>query len=153
MRIGIGADHAGFPLKQTLVAYLNARGDEVEDFGTHDTASCDYPDFAQAVAEATAAGRVDVGILICGSGIGMAIAANKVPGVRAACCSEPVSARLTRADNNANVLTMGARLIGPAMAEAIVEAFLTTPFAGGRHQRRLDKIRALERGAGASPQA
>ncbi|HEX6988919.1 MAG TPA: ribose 5-phosphate isomerase B [Bacillota bacterium] len=144
MRIAIGSDHAGFALKAHLRDALVEAGYAVEDFGTHDQASCDYPDFARAVGLAVAEGRVERGILICGTGIGMAIAANKIPGVRAACCSEPLSARLTRQDNDSNVLTLGGRLIGPAMALEIARVWLETPFAGGRHQRRVDKIRALE---------
>lgn len=147
MRIAIGADHAGFELKETINEYLSQLGHEVTDMGTHDQASCDYPDFAAAVAQAVAAGEADRGILICGSGIGMAIAANKVPGIRAANCSEPLSAQLTRQDNDSNVLTLGARLIGPAMALEIVKVWLSTPYAGGRHERRLAKIRQLETGA------
>lgn len=144
MRIAIGSDHAGFDLKETLREALAADGHELDDLGTYDRASCDYPDFARAVAQAVADGRAERGILICGTGIGMAIAANKVPGVRAACCSEPVSARLTRQDNDSNVLTLGGRLIGPLMALEIARVWLATPFAGGRHQRRVDKIHALE---------
>jgi len=144
VRIAIGSDHAGFDLKEYLRAALAEEGYEIDDLGTHDRSSCDYPDFAAAVGRAVAEGRADRGILICGTGIGMAIAANKIPGVRAACCSEPVSARLTRQDNDSNVLTLGGRLIGPLMALEIARVWLTTPFAGGRHQRRVDKIRALE---------
>ena len=148
MRIALGADHAGFELKETLRRELEAEGHEVIDKGTHDTASCDYPDFALAVARAVAEGEVERGILICATGIGMAIAANKVPGVRAAVCNEPLSARLTRQDNDSNVLALGGRLIGPAMAREIVRVWLETPFARGRHQRRVDKIQSIEAAAG-----
>ena len=145
MRIAVGSDHAGFELKEFLREFLREEGHEVVDKGTYSPGSCDYPDYAVAVAQAVAAGEVDRGILICGTGIGMAIAANKVPGVRAAVCSEPLSARLTREDNDTNVLALGGRLIGPSMAKEIVRVWLETPFAGGRHQRRVDKIRRLER--------
>ena len=144
VRIAIGADHAGFDLKETLRQALAEDGHEIIDVGTYDRSSCDYPDFAVRVGEAVASGRVDRGILICGTGIGMAIAANKVPGVRAACCSEPLSARLTRQDNDSNVLTLGARLIGPVMALEIARVWLETPFAGGRHRARVEKIQALD---------
>lgn len=144
MRIAIGSDHAGFELKEQLRAALAGEGHQVDDLGTHDRSSCDYPDFAQAVGRAVAEGRAERGILICGTGIGMAIAANKIPGVRAACCNEPVSARLTRQDNDSNVLTLGGRLIGPLMALEIVRVWLDTPFAGGRHERRVAKIHAVE---------
>lgn len=144
MRIAIGSDHAGFELKEIVVQALREWGHEVDDKGTYSKESCDYPDLAVAVAKAVAKQEVDRGILICGSGIGMSIAANKVPGIRAALCSEPLSARLTREDNDSNVLTLGARIIGPAMALEIVDVWLKTPYAGGRHQKRLDKISAYE---------
>lgn len=147
MRIAIGADHAGYDLKEDLEAFLRELGHQVEDVGTHGRESCDYPDFARAVAERVVRGEADRGILICGTGIGMAIAANKVPGVRAAVCHEPLSARLTRQDNDSNVLTLGGRLIGPVMAREVVRVWLETPFAGGRHERRVAKIRQLEAGA------
>lgn len=144
MKIAIGSDHAGLALKNQIKEHLLAGNHEVVDVGTHTEESCDYPDFAQEVGQQVALGEVDRGILICGSGIGMSIAANKVPGVRAALCHEPLSARLTRQDNDSNVLTMGARIIGSLMALAVVDAWLAEPYAGGRHQRRLDKIQALE---------
>lgn len=146
MRIAIGSDHAGFELKQWLIEALREDGHELSDYGTDSKDSCDYPDFAEAVGAAIVNGNADRGILICGTGIGMAIAANKVAGIRAACCSEPVSARLTRQDNDSNVLTLGGRLLGPLMALEVARVWLATPYAGGRHQRRLDKIRALEHG-------
>ena len=143
MRIAIGADHAGYALKETIRHAF----DQVEflDVGTHDQQSCDYPDFALAVARLVASGQVDSGLLVCGTGAGMAIAANKVDGVRAACCSETYTARLTRGHNNANVLCLGSRVVGEGVAIDIVEAWLATPFSGDeRHQRRLDKVTAAE---------
>ncbi len=145
MRIAIGSDHAGFELKRELVGYLTEQGYTVDDMGTDGLASCDYPDFARAVAEAVASGRCQRGILVCGTGIGMSIAANKVPGVRAALCAEPYSARMAREHNDANVLCLGARVVGPGLALETVAAFLSGEFAGGRHARRVDKIRELER--------
>lgn len=144
LRVAIGSDHAGFDLKQALVQFLMERGEQVIDVGTDSRESCDYPDFARMVCEKVSAGEADRGVLICGTGIGMAIAANKWPGIRAACCAEPYSARLTRQDNDSNVLTMGARVVGPGLAREILAVWLDTAFAGGRHQRRLDKIAALE---------
>lgn len=144
-RVALGADHAGFLLKEHLKAALEARGFECEDLGTHSTGSVDYPDYAERVARSVAAGLTDRGILVCGSGTGMAIAANKVSGVRAAACSDPHTARLAREHNDANVLTLGARITGPGMAVEIAHTFLDTAFAGGRHERRLEKIGALER--------
>ncbi|REJ34503.1 MAG: ribose 5-phosphate isomerase B [Bacillota bacterium] len=146
MRIAIGSDHAGFPLKAELVERLRQDGYEVDDLGTHSTESCDYPDTARPVAEGVSQGRYRLGILICGTGIGMSMAANKVPGVRAALCSETFSARMARAHNDANVLCMGARVIGPGLAYDVARAFLESEFEGGRHQRRVDKLTALERG-------
>ncbi|OUM95249.1 MAG: ribose 5-phosphate isomerase B [Firmicutes bacterium ZCTH02-B6] len=145
MRIAIGSDHAGFELKKELAAHLEAAGYSVVDMGTESRESCDYPDYAQRVAEAVAAGQYDRGILVCGTGIGMSIAANKVPGVRAALCAEPFSARMAREHNDANVLCLGARVVGPGLALEIADAFLAAQFAGGRHARRVDKIRELEK--------
>ncbi|MBT9259110.1 MAG: ribose 5-phosphate isomerase B [Clostridiales bacterium] len=144
VRIALGADHAGFALKEKVKSWLVAMGHEVEDVGTYSEASCDYPDFARQVADKVAQGEAERGVLICGSGIGMAIAANKVPGVRAACCNDVYSAQVTRKDNDANILTMGGRIVGEGLAKAIVETFFTTPFEGGRHAGRLAKIRELE---------
>lgn len=144
MRIAIGSDHAGFHLKAEIVEQLQEEGFEVADLGTHSTESCDYPDTAKAVAEAISEGRYDLGILICGTGIGMSMAANKVPGVRAALCTETFSARMARAHNDANVLCLGARVVGPGLAYDIAHAFVTSEFEGGRHQRRVDKMTALE---------
>ncbi|MFW6067908.1 MAG: ribose 5-phosphate isomerase B [Myxococcota bacterium] len=139
-RIAIGSDHAGFKLKEELEAALIARGYDVEDLGTHDAESTDYPDYAHPVARAVAQDDVQLGILVCGTGIGMAMAANRHPGVRAAVVSEPFSARMARAHNDANVLCIGARVVGAGLALDILEAFLQTPFEGGRHQRRVDKL-------------
>lgn len=144
MRIALGADHAGVQLKQQVRRLLERRGIEYEDFGTQSADSVDYPDFAARVANDVASGRFDYGILVCGSGIGMAIAANKINGIRAVAATDEPSARLSREHNNANVLALGERLTAPDVATRIVETFLDTPFAGGRHQRRLDKIAALE---------
>jgi ribose 5-phosphate isomerase B len=147
MRIALGADHAGYELKQELKSYLVAHGHAVDDCGTASTASCDYPDFAHAVAVRVAGGSVERGILICGTGIGMAVAANKTPGVRAANITSELEAQLSREHNDLNVLTLGARILGEAQAKKIVDLWLATPFAGGRHQRRVDKITALEKEA------
>ncbi len=139
-RIIAGADHAGLPLKESLVAWLRERGWDVEDVGTHDAASVDYPDFAHRVATAVAAGDPPLGLLVCGSGVGMSITANRHPGVRAVVCSEPYSAAMARAHNDANVLCVGARVVGAGLAAAILEAFLGGAFEGGRHERRVSKI-------------
>ncbi|MBP1633495.1 MAG: ywlF [Acidobacteria bacterium] len=145
MRIAIGSDHAGYHLKEAVKRELAARSVEVEDVGTDSEASVDYPDFAAEVAERVASGRSDRGILVCGTGIGMAMAANKVPGIRAASVTDETGARLARAHNDANVLTLGGRVTPPDTAARLVRIFLDTPFDGGRHQRRVDKISALER--------
>lgn len=145
MRIAVGADHAGWPLKEPLVAYLMEHGWDVEDFGTFNNASVDYPDYAEKVADAVRRGDVDRGLLICGTGLGMSITANKFPGIRAAAALDVVSARLSREHNDANVLTLGARLVAPSLAEEVLEVWLNTPFAGGRHQRRIEKILEIER--------
>lgn len=144
MKVALGADHAGFALKDALKSTLDTLGVQHHDFGTSTPDSVDYPDFAQAVAEGVASGRFDRGILVCGSGIGMSIAANKVPGVRAAVITDEESARLCREHNDANVLALGARLTAADSAQAIVSTFLATAFEGGRHTRRVDKIHALE---------
>jgi ribose 5-phosphate isomerase B len=144
MRIAIGADHAGVNLKREIRQLLDERGIAYQDLGTSGTESVDYPDFAAAVAGEVAQGKADFGILLCGSGIGMAIAANKVDGIRAAVVTDEQSARLSREHNNANVLALGERITPADLARQIVNTFLDTPFAGGRHQRRLDKISALE---------
>jgi len=144
MRVALGADHAGVHLKDAVRSLLEDRGIEVHDFGTVGDASVDYPDYAAQVGRAVAAGEADRGILACGTGLGMAIAANKIDGVRAAPVVDLESARLSREHNDANILALGARVTPPDMALQIVSTFLDTPFAGGRHQRRIDKISALE---------
>ncbi|MEM8994201.1 MAG: ribose 5-phosphate isomerase B [Acidobacteriota bacterium] len=144
MRISIGADHAGVALKDEVGRLLEADGHEVTDHGTHDTASVDYPDIAGDVAEKVAGGESELGILVCGTGLGVAIAANKVSGIRAVTCGDIFSAEMARSHNNANVLTLGARVIGGGVAEAVVRTFLATAFEGGRHARRVDKIHQLE---------
>ena len=146
MKIAIGNDHGAVDLKRHLVKYLEGEGHEVINVGTDDTASNHYPIFAQRVADAVVSGDCERGILICGTGLGISIAANKVKGVRCALCSETVSCQLSREHNNANIVAMGARMIGPVMAEAIVDTFLTTDFLGGRHQMRVDMITAIENG-------
>ena len=144
MKIAIGADHAGFELKNQLGDVLRQSGHEVCDFGTNSAESTDYPDYAVPVAKAVASGTVERGVLICGSGVGMSIAANKVRGVRAALGSTLEEVRLTRAHNDANVLTLGARFTDPALARQLMQAFIETPFEGGRHERRVAKISQLE---------
>jgi ribose 5-phosphate isomerase B len=152
MRIAIGADHAGFALKQQLIAALKRLGHTVNDRGTHSDATIDYPPICADVARHVVDGRADRGIVIGGSGQGEQIAANKVPGVRAALCNDLYTARLSREHNDANVLAIGARIVAGTLAEEIVALWLTTAFAGGRHQRRIDQIADIERAerAGAS---
>ena len=140
MRIAIASDHAATALKTVLVAFVTDAGHEAIDLGTHGTASVDYPDYGAAIAEALADGRADRGIALCGSGIGIAIAANRNPACRCAQVAEPLSATLARSHNDANCIAIGARLVGDEMAKACVEAFLTTDFLGGRHQHRVDKL-------------
>ncbi|MCU1488877.1 MAG: rpiB [Acidimicrobiaceae bacterium] len=144
MRIAVGSDHAGLGLKESLARHLAELGHEVEDLGTHGLDSVDYPDFGAAVGRAVAAGDAALGVCCCGTGIGIAIAANKIRGVRAAVVHDVSSARLAREHNDANVVCFGARLIGPITALDALDAFLSSHFAGGRHQRRIDKIEALE---------
>ena len=143
-RIAIGSDHAGYDLKQHLIAVLQRDGHEVSDHGTHSTESCDYPPICAAVGRAVRDGAADLGIVLGGSGQGEQLAANKVRGVRAALCNDLYTARMARAHNDANVLSMGARVVGVGLAEEIVATFLSTPFEGGRHQRRVDQLTALE---------
>jgi ribose 5-phosphate isomerase B len=145
MRIAIGADHAGFALKQHLIGVLQRLGHAVDDRGTHSDASTDYPPICADVAREVTSGRADRGIVIGGSGQGEQMAANKVPGTRAALCNDLYTARMSREHNDANVLALGARIIAAALAEEILAVWLATPFAGGRHQRRVDQIAALER--------
>lgn len=140
MRIVVGCDHAGFAVKQAVLGWLAARGHAVEDRGTSSEASVDYPDYAHQVASAVAAGDADLGILLCGTGLGMSMAANKVRGVRAAVCHDAFTARMARAHNDANVLCVGSRVVGLGVLESIVDAFLDASFEGGRHARRVAKI-------------
>ena len=142
--IAIACDHGGLKLKETVKAHLQEKGYEVRDFGTNSTDSCDYPDFGAPAARAVAAGECEKGILICTTGIGMSIVANKIPGIRCGLCSDPLSASLTRRHNDTNVLAMSAGIIGSNLALEIVDVWLTTAFEGGRHQRRIDKVMALE---------
>jgi ribose 5-phosphate isomerase B len=153
MRIVLGADHAGYQLKDQIKQHLEQQGISVQDEGTSSAESVDYPDYARAVAHDVSEQRADLGILVCGSGIGMAISANKVNGIRAANVSTEYEAQVSREHNNANVLTLGARIIGPEEAFRIVDMWLATQFAGGRHERRVEKIMAIEKeedAAGAS---
>ena len=142
--IAIGSDHGGYELKQEIMAHLKETGVEFRDYGTFTTDSCDYPDYAQKVCAAVNAGEAKYGILICGTGIGISMAANKIHGIRAALCGDYFSAKYTRKHNDANVLCLGGRTIGPGLACELVDVFLSTDFEGGRHQRRVDKIMALE---------
>lgn len=144
MKIAIGNDHAAVEMKNHIVKYLEAKGYEMVNFGTDTNDSCDYPVYGKKVADAIVKGECDLGILICGTGIGISLAANKVKGIRAAVCSEPYSAKLTRQHNNANIIAFGARVVDEAMAEKIVDEFLTAEFEGGRHQNRIDLITAIE---------
>jgi len=143
VRIAIGCDHRGLPLKQFIIKLITESGHSYQDFGCHNTESVDYPDIARKVAEAVAKGDFERGILICGTGIGMSIAANKVKGIRAALCHDTFSTRRARQHNDANILCLGAEWEQELIPE-IVETYLTTEFEGGRHQRRVDKIRAIE---------
>jgi ribose 5-phosphate isomerase B len=143
VRIAVGSDHAGFALKEKVRHYLLSKGYAVEDQGAYSEQSVDYPDFAEKVAERVASKEVTFGVVVCGTGVGVAISANKVPGIRAAACNDTLTARLAREHNDANVLTLGGRILDPATAEKVLDTWLATPFAGGRHQRRLDKIAAI----------
>ena len=145
MKIAIACDHGALALKNKLVSYLEGKGNEVKDFGTYTNASCDYPEFAAAAAKAVASGECDKGIVLCTTGIGVSITANKVKGIRCALLSDLMSAKLTREHNNTNMMAMGAFIVGKALALQIVDTWLTTEFSQGeRHQRRIDKITALE---------
>jgi ribose 5-phosphate isomerase B len=144
-RIAIGSDHAGFPVKETIRKYLEAAGYAVDDQGTSSEESVDYPDYGKAVGERVASKNADLGIAVCGSGIGISIAANKVPGIRAALAHDVMTARLAREHNDANVLALGGRIVTGTAAIEMVQTFLTTAYLGGRHQRRLDKISQIER--------
>jgi ribose 5-phosphate isomerase B len=144
VRIAIGGDHAGYPLKQHLVGVLTEWGHAVNDLGTDSTEAVDYPPFCAAVARAVVRGEAEMGVVLGGSGQGEQISANKVHGARAALCNDLYTARMARAHNNANVLSIGARIVAPELAEEIARIFLDTPFEGGRHQRRLDEIAKIE---------
>jgi ribose 5-phosphate isomerase B len=143
MRIALSADHAGYILKDELVAWLRDQGHEVEDLGTNDAESVDYPEYGAKLARVVGSGGAERGIAVCGSGIGIAVAVNRDPRCRCAHVSEPLSAELARTHNDANVLALGARLVGPDMAKACVSAFLSSDFSGGRHQRRVDQLSQL----------
>jgi len=138
VRVAIGCDHGGIDLKSTIITVLEDLGHEVDDQGCNSTDSVDYPEFARSVSSLVAEGKRDCGILICGTGIGMSMAANRIPGIRAALCNEMFSAKMSREHNNANILCLGARVIGPGLAAEIVKTWMTADFAGGRHQRRID---------------
>jgi ribose 5-phosphate isomerase B len=153
MRIAIGADHAGFALKQHLIGTLRRLGHTVDDRGTHTDASTDYPPICADVAREVTEGRADRGIVIGGSGQGEQMAANKVPGTRAALCNDLYTARMSREHNDANVLSLGGRIVANALAEEILTLWLGTPFAGGRHQRRIDQIAEIERSQGSGLRA
>lgn len=140
MKIALGSDHAGFELKLAIKAHLEGQGHAVLDVGTHSTASCDYPDFAQAACRAVLAGTAERAVLVCGTGIGISIAANRHPGIRCALVHDVTGARLAREHNDANVLALGARMTGAEVALDALRAFLATPFAGGRHERRVRKL-------------
>lgn len=149
MRIGFGCDHAAIDLKNELLAYMESKGYECVDYGTNydengEIIKCDYPAKGEEVGRAVVAGDVDYGVLMCGTGIGISIAANKVPGVIAAVCSEPYSAKLTKQHNNANIIAFGARVVGVELAKMILDEFFAAEFEGGRHQRRVDMIREIE---------
>ena len=142
--IAIASNHGGYALKEHIKAYLAAKGITCQDFGTDSTESCDYPAFGKAAAQAVASGQCEWGIVICTTGIGNSIAANKVRGIRCALCGDPLSASLTRRHNNANMLAMGAGIVGKNLAENIVDTFLNTQFEGGRHERRVNALMAIE---------
>ena len=144
--IAIANDHAGVEMKAEIKALLDSMGLEYEDFGTYDAASCSYAVYAARAARAVAEGKCRFGVLICGTGLGIGLAANKVRGIRCVTCSEPVSAAMARRHNDANMVSLGARVVGPLLAQEIVRTFLTTAFEGGRHQERVNMISALERG-------
>ncbi len=144
MKIAMGNDHAATGLKWVIKEYVEGMGHEVVNFGTDDNESCDYPAFGKAVGEAVAKGEADCGILICGTGVGISIAANKVKGVRAAVCSDVTTAHLVKEHNNANIIAFGARIVGEELAKDIVKSYLTAEFEGGRHQRRIDLIHDIE---------
>lgn len=144
MRIGIANDHAALEMKNEVIEYLKDKGIEVINYGTDEKVSCNYPEYGERVGRAVVSGEVDLGILICGTGVGISLAANKVKGVRAVVCSEPYSARLSRQHNNTNILAFGARVVGIELAKMIIDEWLAAEFMGGRHQTRVDMIMAIE---------
>ena len=143
-KLAIGSDHAGFTLRLEIEEFLKEKGYELTVVGTDSLESCDYAVFGEKVARLVAAGEADGGVLVCGTGVGISIAANKVPGIRACVCSEPVTAGLSRAHNDSNIIAFGARIVGLEVAKAIVATWLSTPFEGGRHQRRVDQIMKIK---------
>ncbi|MBS4538336.1 ribose 5-phosphate isomerase B [Clostridium sp. D2Q-11] len=145
MKIAIGSDHGGFELKEELKKHLEDRGIECKDFGTYSEDSVDYPDFGKKVSEAVANGELDKGIVVCGTGIGISIACNKVKGIRCALCSDTYSAKMASMHNNANVIALGGRVIGKDLAKEIVDSYLNAEFEGGRHERRVNKIMDIEK--------
>ncbi|AET70907.1 ribose 5-phosphate isomerase B [Desulfosporosinus orientis DSM 765] len=146
MKVALGADHGGYELKEAIRTHLETQSIEVLDFGTHSKDSVDYPKYGFAVGNAILKGKADLGIVVCGTGLGISIAANKMPGIRAAVCSDTFSARMSREHNNANILALGARVIGAGLALDIVDIFLKSEFSGGRHALRVDLISDIERG-------
>lgn len=144
MKIGIGNDHAALEMKNQVMEYLEEKGYEVINYGTNTPESCNYPEFGEKVGRAVVSGEVDCGILICGTGVGISLAANKVKGVRAVVCSEPYSAKLSKQHNNTNILAFGARVVGIELAKMIIDEWLSAEFEGGRHQTRVDMIMAIE---------
>ena len=144
MKIGIGNDHAALEMKNQVMEYLEEKGYEVINYGTNTPESCNYPEFGEKVGRAVVSGEVDCGILICGTGVGISLAANKVKGVRAVVCSEPYSAKLSKQHNNTNILAFGARVVGIELAKMIIDEWLGAEFEGGRHQTRVDMIMAIE---------
>ncbi|WP_251861567.1 ribose 5-phosphate isomerase B [Clostridium sp. Marseille-Q2269] len=145
MKIALGSDHAGLPLKNEIIKHLEGKGIQIQDFGTYTEESCDYPDYAKKVAEKVVAKEFDFGILVCGTGIGISIAANKVKGIRAALCGDTFSAHACREHNNANILALGQRVVGVGLALDIVDSFLNAEFQGGRHENRINKMMELEK--------
>lgn len=144
MKIALGSDHGGFQLKEAIKKHLEEKGYEVKDYGTYSEESCDYPKYGKAVADAIVSGECERGILCCGTGVGISLAANKVKGIRACVCSDTFTAKYTRLHNNANILSLGGRVVGVGLALELVDIFLTTEYEGGRHQRRLDQLAAIE---------
>ena len=144
MKIALGCDHGGYDLKEFIKSVVEKLGHEYEDFGCYSLESCDYPDFGAAAAKAVSEGACEMGIVVCTTGIGISIAANKVKGIRCAHCADSLQAEMTRRHNNANMMAIGAGFTGKNMAERMVEVFLTTEFEGGRHQRRVDKLNAIQ---------